>query len=737
MNESPASPIEEELNAADVFSPAQDAELMDHEELEQKSLEREQRESTASAIERTIDGDDNERSDSSSFSKQEEQSDERSENLPNVTIEYDNAEIDWSYMPDTVLLSIFQYLSPKELLTSGEVCTSWNRVSRDEMLWKRLFYHTYKVDPNVGIMPGKTSWLGEFKRLSYHIPLLETETLREHCHQVLHVSFSHNGKMFATCSKDGYILVWNSQHPVSIKYHHDMKSFSWKYTQFSQFNTSDTLLLVSGVHFGTPHSTSGEIAVFRLAEDFELQCRVVNKPYDIFGTWYSERYLLSGGLHWLAHLVSTSILWLNKANQETGSEHVPIMNQLYRFYNGNASSIRAVMVANCLSPIETNNDDHSEASSTSNPSEEKGNPVSHRDISLASTSQERKREEPEILHHASSRLQYSTLEGGFMNWKKLGDGFEYASPIRYSQEYREVEMEKENADSDSDIESSPQDEEESEEEDSLSADECDDSDDLADCPEKFLIFTTGSKTYTPHQVGFKRIKPVTFPRRLDPGPSLQERLAQRHREREMQNNGSFRPEPNWLDYNSVADKFDKIDHLIDLHGHIIGMGLSPDHRYLYINSRPWPRGYVITNPLQPPPIAQEIDIHVIDLVTLKQVGTMLRAHKAYTPNNECFFIFLDVCNEYVASGAEDKHGYLWDRHYGVCLSKYPHSDVVNSVAFNPRDPEMLVTTSDDYTIRVWRSRSMVKQLGLDEKNYRRGMEVRKRRKYHTSNCNVD
>ncbi|XP_014210328.1 F-box/WD repeat-containing protein 5 [Copidosoma floridanum] len=642
----------------------------------------------------------------------------------------------WSYMPDSVMLSIFQYLSPKELLTAGGTCRTWNRVSEDEMLWKALFYRTYKVDPNVGIMPGKTSWFEEFKRLAYHIPLVETETLREHSHQVLHVSFSHNGKMFATCSKDGYILVWNSQHPVSIKYHHDMKTFSWKYTQFSQFNSSDTLLLVSGVHFGTPHSTSGEIAVFRLAPSFELQCRVMNKPYDIFGTWYSERYLLSGGLHWLAHLVSTSILWLNKANQETGSEHVPIMNQLYRFYNGNASSIRAVMVANCLSPAATETDAQNNQPSSSDVKEEKGNPLSHRDISMASTSQGTK-EEPEVLHHASSRLQYSTLEGGFMNWRKLGDGFEYASPIKYNNEYRQVEMEKEVVDSDnSDNESSPP-WEDSEEEDSLSAEEFDDSDDLADCPEKFLIFTTGSKTYTPHQVGFKRIKPVTFPRRLDPGPSLQERIAQRHREREMQNSGSLRPEPNWLDYDSVADKFDKIDHLIDLHGHIIGMGLSPDHRYLYINTRPWPRGYVITNPLQPPPIAQEIDIHVIDLVTLKQVGTMLRAHKAYTPNNECFFIFLDVCNEYVASGAEDKHGYLWDRHYGVCLAKFPHSDVVNSVAFNPRDTEMLVTTSDDYTIKVWRSRAMVKSLGLDEVAYRRGMEVRNRRKYHRSNCNVD
>lgn len=46
------------------------------------------------------------------------------------------------------------------------------------------------------------------------------------------------------------------------------------------------------------------------------------------------------------------------------------------------------------------------------------------------------------------------------------------------------------------------------------------------------------------------------------------------------------------------------------------------------------------------------------------------------------------------------HAYLWDRFYGVCLAKYPHTEVVNSVAFNPRDNEMLVTTSDDYKIKV-------------------------------------
>ncbi|OAD58000.1 F-box/WD repeat-containing protein 5 [Eufriesea mexicana] len=614
------------------------------------------------------------------------------ENTPELEDKSSSEEVfqeneNWYYMPDSILLNIFQYLTPRELIIAGEVCSSWHRVSRDEFLWKDLFYQTYKIDPDIDIMPG------EFKRLTYHTPLLETEVFKEHSHQVLHVSFSHNGKMFATCSKDGCIFVWESQYPVKMKYFHDMKIFSWKYTQFSQFNSSDTLLLVSGVRFGTALSSSGEIAIFRLAPGFDLQCRVLNKPYDIFGTWYSEHYFLSGNLCWLAHLVSTSLLWLNKANQETSSEHIPIMIQLLRFYNCNAASVRAIMVANCLTPEQNESEEQLNQPSFSNIKEERGNSLSHKDISSASSS-DAVQEEPVVLCHASSRLQYSTLEGGFMNWKKLGDGFEYANPIQYNQEYRQVEIAKEVQENDKENENSQCDEENKSVNKELPNIEENDTDELSNSCEKYLIFTTGSKTYTPHQVGFKRIKNFKFPTRLDPGQSL-------------------------------PDQFDKVDHLIDLHGHIIGMGLSPDHRYLYVNTRPWPRGYVITNPLQPPPIAQEIDIHVIDLVTLKQVGTMLRAHKAYSPNNECFFIFLDVCNEYVA------------RHYGICLTKFPHLRVVNSVAFNPRDPEMLVTTSDDYTIKVWRSRAAVRSLGLNEHTFPRGMEVRNRQKYRQSSGNVD
>lgn len=410
-----------------------------------------------------------------------------------------------------------------------------------------------------------------------------------------------------------------------------MKKFSWKYTQYSQFNQSDTLLLVSGVHFGSPYSTSGEIAVFSIHDESNLRCRIVNRPYDIFGTWFSDQHLISGDLHWLAHLVSTSVLWLNKANQEVLSEHVPIMNQLYKLYNKNASSIRAVMIANCPwlsdsepAKIEMNCSDPSTSKRETIREDQRctGNPLSYTKLTRENSAP------PRTIGGDNINIPYIPLEN-----------CDYAKPIFYSDEFRR-EFEDSACESSDDCIDDDDDDIDIDDDGS----EIDDLDNL--CP-KYLIFSTGSKTYTPHQIGFKRIRNINFPRRIDPGLSIKERLAIKEREKELQETEP-RAEPDWLNYDAVAQKFDSVDKLIDLHGHIIGMGLSPDHRYLYVNSRPWPQGYVITNPLEPPPIAQEIDIHVIDLATLKKVGNMLRAHKAYTPNTECFFIFLDVCDNYVA-----------------------------------------------------------------------------------------
>lgn len=61
----------------------------------------------------------------------------------------------WDFMPDSMLLQVFQYLSARELLNAGQTCRLWNRVSYDELLWKSLLYRYYKIDSSVGILPGR------------------------------------------------------------------------------------------------------------------------------------------------------------------------------------------------------------------------------------------------------------------------------------------------------------------------------------------------------------------------------------------------------------------------------------------------------------------------------------------------------------------------------------------------------------------------------------------------------
>ncbi|XP_004531683.1 F-box/WD repeat-containing protein 5 isoform X2 [Ceratitis capitata] len=620
-------------------------------------------------------------------------------------------DLEWWSIPEPILVRIYWMLPMSDLLSAGTTCKRWYNIFNDELMWKQKFLLHYKVDPSIRLKPGAESWKNEYKRLIWNIPYVQSQRLEGHAHQVLHVSFSHNGDMFSTCSKDGYVIVWNSSHPCTEKYSHNMKQFSWKYTQYSQFNQSDTLLLVSGVHFGSPHSTSGEIAVFTVnGKESRLRCRVVNRPYDIFGTWFSDQYLISGDLHWLAHLLSYSELWLNKANQEIDSENVPIMNKLYKFYNRNASSVRAIMIAKCpwlddlndpLSKnLDVNSSDESLIDVGPSTSNYAGNPISHAARLRRSICSETCDDAQDILEQNPSTSNRSCS-------KKISGSAN--DTILYFDEYRRENAIGNEVSSDE----------------SGDGMECTDDyeDEMENSVPKYLIFSTGSKTYTPHQIGIKRIRNVKFPKKLDPGPSLKERIAAK---KAAKTENQLRADPDWWNFESVAHLFDKVDKVIDLHGHIIGMSLSPDHRYLYVNTRPWPKNYVINNALEPPPIAQEIDIHVIDLMTLKLVGNMLRSHKAYTPSTECFFIFLDVCEDYVGSGAEDMHAYLWDRYYGICLTKYRHADVVNSVAFNPADSQMFVTTSDDYTIKIWRSRAKAKEYKIESENKTEACELKKR-----------
>ncbi|XP_069465873.1 F-box/WD repeat-containing protein 5 isoform X2 [Ambystoma mexicanum] len=556
-------------------------------------------------------------------------------------------------LPDTILFQIFLNLDHEDILAAGLVCQQWYSVSRDEFLWKEHFYQYYHLDRDVPRHPAASSWHEEFQRLYDTIPCVEVQTLREHSDQVLHLSFSHNGLLFASCSKDCTIKIWNNERSISLRHSSNMKPYNWSYTQFSQFNLDDSLLLVSGVFVGPHNSSSGEIAVISL-ENFELLSRVRNKPYDVFGCWLNETLLISGNLHRIGRITSCSVLWLNNAFQDVESENVNVVKRLFKLQNLNASTIRTVMVADCTR--------HDSPDLLLDYKEQQNGAVSstcHAGVEVQN--EEGKERLGPTLEEVQEQADGGAIDGLQLFLGDLLEGRVRPVPTEQELEAKVAELFA------SYRTKLP-------EGNLLSTD--------GRYKKKYLIFTTGCLTYSPHQIGIKQILPHQM---TTVGPVLGEERR-------------------------TDEFFDSLDHVIDIHGHIIGMGLSPDHRYLYVNSRAWPSDCVISDPMQPPPIAEEIDLHVFDLKTMQEVKRTLRSHRAFTPNDECFFIFLDVSRDFVASGAEDRHGYIWDRHYNICLAKLQHEDVVNSVVFCPTDQELLLSASDDATIKVWRSPRMNRYL---------------------------
>lgn len=104
-----------------------------------------------------------------------------------------------------------------------------------------------------------------------------------------------------------------------------------------------------------------------------------------------------------------------------------------------------------------------------------------------------------------------------------------------------------------------------------------------------------------------------------------------------------------FDMSFLHANFQFPDYLIDMKGHIVGINLSKDKRFLFVNVRPWKEGSVIIDPLRALPISQHIELRVIDMENLSVVNEKVyRGHKGFTKEEECFFIFMDSCETCIA-----------------------------------------------------------------------------------------
>lgn len=156
-----------------------------------------------------------------------------------------------------------------------------------------------------------------------------------------------------------------------------------------------------------------------------------------------------------------------------------------------------------------------------------------------------------------------------------------------------------------------------------------------------LIFTHGTVTYVPHQIVFKWL-------RLPHGSNCHGGLSDTAMKQFCLDNGH--KQSTEMPAGGGCESSTKPDHCIETNAHIIGMSLSPDHQYLYVNCRMWEQhdGKVGCELAESPPeISNDITLQVYSLSTYELVSVHV-GHKAFTANNGCFFIFLNVADNLVA-----------------------------------------------------------------------------------------
>ncbi|KAL5858975.1 hypothetical protein ACOSQ4_000271 [Xanthoceras sorbifolium] len=131
----------------------------------------------------------------------------------------------------------------------------------------------------------------------------------------------------------------------------------------------------------------------------------------------------------------------------------------------------------------------------------------------------------------------------------------------------------------------------------------------------------------------------------------------------------------------LLDREERVERFIEEDQTITSCSLSKDNRFLLVNL-----------------LNQEIHLWNIE-GDLKLVAKYQGHKRTRFVIRSCFG---GLEQAFIASGSEDSQVYLWHRGSCELIEALPgHSGAVNCVTWNPTNPHMLASGSDDRTIRIW------------------------------------
>ncbi|XP_051115568.1 WD repeat-containing protein 26 homolog [Andrographis paniculata] len=130
-----------------------------------------------------------------------------------------------------------------------------------------------------------------------------------------------------------------------------------------------------------------------------------------------------------------------------------------------------------------------------------------------------------------------------------------------------------------------------------------------------------------------------------------------------------------FEWETKSEKFIEEDHPI------VSFALSGDRKYLLVSL-----------------FNEELHLWNID-GHMKLVAKFIGHRRSRYVIRSCFG---GLNQAFIASGSEDAQVYIWHRLSGELILTLPgHSGAVNCVSWNPSNPHMLASASDDRTIRIW------------------------------------